>query len=86
MLLQPWVWFTPSSSRTRRVASRVRQAGLDVGAQRQGQAVDDDVFARDAEGFGPLDDLVGDLHAGRRFGRDALLVEGEADDRHVRTP
>ena len=58
------------------------EAGLDVGAQRQGEAVDDHVLPRDADGLGPLHDAVGDLHPGLSFGGDALLVEGEADDRH----
>jgi len=43
--------------------------------------VDQDIFARNAVGFGPLHDPLGDLEAYLRVGADARLVVGDGDDR-----
>ncbi len=48
---------------------------------RQGQTVDEDVFARDAERFGPLHDAFRDLKPLFRRLRDPVFVKGQSDDR-----
>ena len=51
-----------------------------VGADGHDQAVDEDVFLRDAHGDGAVDDLVGDGDASVDVGRDAFVVHAEADE------
>ena len=57
------------------------QARFDVRPERQGEAIDDDVFSGYADRLGSFNDAMGYLHPGLGVSGDAFIIESKTDDR-----
>ena len=83
MLLTPSTVFSPQPFLTRRIAVNVSRRPFLFGADGEGQAVDYDIFRRDAGGFSCHDNLFGDCRPPLPVGGYPALIQGEPDDRRA---